>query len=431
MNQSAAHSGNVSVNTITKPKSTAITTRQPSARVESSRSRQAEHQGLAMKDTDRGMNIMSDAPHRKPVSQNSSPASTQPDSASVAASQLFDELMLTAWQSLPDAASHEVSATGSPARTASASEAIAATMSKIGAAALAAELSKPSVAVTKASASTATKTFQPSSTPRTDSSSSDDEVLRRVADCLAARDIASFTRIGVDVRRGVITIRGDVASKGERLLLLHLLRKIPGVEQINDGLSITSARPVAAVRASRRESVSFSWPRLSDGMPAIDFQRSTAAVLLAGAVAFWFWPSGPSHPVAVHPVKGKAVMEGTPMAGAHLVLYPDPDSKIPAGITSRGTVADDGSFELSTFNHKDGAPSGEFVVTVVWSKPVIVDGETQSGPSLVSAVYSKPDSSPLRIKIAVDTKELQPLELKKLNTQAQVVPQVRSSSEHE
>jgi len=417
MNQSAAHAGNVSVNTITKPKSTAITTRQPPTRVESSRSRQTEHQGLAMKDTDRGMNIMSDAPHLRPASQNSSHTSAKPDSASVAASRLFDELMLTAWQSLPDAASREVSATGSPTRTASTSDAIAATMSRIGAAASAAELSKPSVVATQiaADAPAATKTSRPISTPQTDnnSNSSDDEVLRRVADCLAARDIPSFARIGVDVRRGVITIRGDVTSKGERLLLLHLLRKIPGVEQVNDGLSITSARPVAAVQASRREGVSFSWPRVSEWMPAIDFQRSAAAILLAGTVAFWFWPSGPSRPVAVHPVKGKAVMEGSPMAGAHLVLYPGPDSKIPAGVTSRGTVSADGTFELSTFDHKDGAPSGEFVVTVVWSKPVIVDGETQSGPSLVSAVYSKPDSSPLRIKIAADTKELRPLELKK------------------
>ena len=146
-------------------------------------------------------------------------------------------------------------------------------------------------------------------------------------------------------------------------------------------------------------------------MLAINFQWSVASVLLAGAVAFWFWPSGPSRPVAVHPVKGKAVMAGTPMAGAHLVLYPGPDSKIPVGITSRGTVDDDGTFELTTFDHKDGAPSGEFVVTVVWSKPVIVDGETQSGPSLVSTVYSKPDSSPLRIKITADAKELAAIEV--------------------
>ena len=264
---------------------------------------------------------------------------------------------------------------------------------------------------TKLQSAGTTTTSRPTSTPRTDSRPSDDEMLRRVADCLAARDIASFARIGVDVRRGIITVRGAVASKGERLLLLYLLRKIPGVEQVNDGLSITPARPVAAVRRSRRGGVSFSWPRVSDWLTAIDFQWSVASVLLVGAVTFWFWPSGPSRPVAVHPVKGKAVMEGSPMAGAHLVLYPGPDSKIPAGITSRGTVAGDGTFELTTFDHKDGAPTGEFVVTVVWSKPVIVDGETQSGPSLVSTVYSKPDSSPLRIKITADAKELAAIEV--------------------
>lgn len=252
---------------------------------------------------------------------------------------------------------------------------------------------------------------RPMPAPRTDSVPSDDEILRRVADCLAARDIASFARIGVDVRRGIITVRGTVASQGERLLLLHLTRKIPGVEQVNDGLSLMSVRRVATPRASRWEGISSAWTRISDWMLAINFQRSAAAVLIPGAVTFWFWSSGPSRPVAVHPVKGKVVMAGQPMAGAHLVLYPGLDSKIPVGITSRGTVANDGTFELSTFDHKDGAPSGEFVVTVVWSKPVIVDGETQSGPSLVSAMYSKPDSSPLRIKIKADVKELPPIEI--------------------
>ena len=274
---------------------------------------------------------------------------------------------------------------------------------------------------TKPKSAPTTTAFRPTTIVRTDSSPSDDEVLRRVTDCLAARNIASFARIGVDVRRGIITVRGDVASTGERLLLLHLLRKIPGVEQVNDGLSLTSARPVAASRTSRK-GTSFSWPRFWNWMPETDFKWSVATVLLVGAIAFWFWPVGPARPVAVHPVKGKAVMEGQPMAGAHLVLYPGPDSKIPVGITSRGTVATDGTFELSTFDPKDGAPSGEFIVTVVWSKPVVVDGETQSGPSLISAVYSKPDSSPLRIKITANAKELVPIEVKQGSMAGRKIP---------
>ncbi len=266
---------------------------------------------------------------------------------------------------------------------------------------------------TQSKSSTTTVNSRTLLTPHADFRLSDDLVLRRVADCLTARNIASFTRIGVDVQRGVITVRGDVASKGERLLLLYLIRKIPGVERVNDGLSIAPPRSVAAHRVARREGASFTWSRFADYLPAIDMKWSVAGVLLLGAAAFWFWPRGASRPVTVHPVKGRAVMEGQPMAGAHLVLYPNSGSKIPAGITARGTVADDGTFELSTFAPKDGAPTGEFVVTVVWSKPVIVDGETQSGPSLVSAVYSKPDSSPLRIKIASDAKELAPIEINK------------------
>lgn len=447
---------NIKPATIVKSKPASKTSEQAQLRAEAARSRQTDQSSLAMKDTDRGMNIMSDAPRCRSASPNSAPASQLPESASLAASELFDDLMLTALQSLPDATPQGQASTSPPVRAVSSTDEVVATIGKLGEAALAAEMSKPAKAEAKATASASSGTVKkapptpipisnktPTSSPASattpplpaasskDSSASDDEVLRRVADCLASRDIASFTRVGVDVRWGIITVRGDVASQGERMLLLHLLRKIPGVEKINDGLSIISARPVAVPRAARRENISFAWPNVSEWLSAKDTTWGAAAVLLIGAFAFWFWPSGSSRPVAVHPVKGKAVMEGAPMAGAHLVLHPDPNSKIPAGITSRGTVADDGSFELTTFDLKDGAPSGEFVVTVVWSKPIIVDGETQSGPSLVSAVYSKPESSPLRIKIAADTKELEPLQVKKLDAQAQAGPLARSSDERE
>ena len=251
---------------------------------------------------------------------------------------------------------------------------------------------------------------------------SDDEVLRGVADCLAQQKTASFARIGMDVKRGVITVRGDVASETERLTLLILLQRIPGVIKVNDGLSISSpvARRPVSQQIPMRTFSGGSTTSLSDRTNWTDWQphiRMVAAVcsvLIVGLLGYWYATLGPSRPVAVHPVKGRALFEGQPMSGANVVLHPSSSSKVPAELRPRGSVAADGTFALSTFDPNDGAPSGDFVITVVWSKPVVVDGETQFGPNLAPATYSKPESSPLKITIAPGTKELKPLELKHL-----------------
>lgn len=274
--------------------------------------------------------------------------------------------------------------------------------------------------------STAPATFASSAAPVTsrssrmstvDATSSDDEVLRRVADCLAEQQIASFARIGLDVKRGVITIRGDVANQGERLLLLRVLQNTPGVVQVNDGLSLVQRQMPQTYQALRRapsKGSSFSLPDLTDWLSNVRVIGVVFGVLIVGLLGYWYSTLGPSRSVAVHPVKGRAVFEGQPMSGANVILHPSSTSKVPAELRPRGSVAADGTFFLSTFDLNDGAPNGDFVVTVVWSKPIVVNGETQFGPNLAPVTYSKPESSPLRIKIAPGIRELEPLELKRL-----------------
>ena len=62
---------------------------------------------------------------------------------------------------------------------------------------------------------------------------------------------------------------------------------------------------------------------------------------------------------------------------------------------------------------KDGAPDGDFVATVFLVEETEVDGERQTGPNVLPAVYSKPETSPLKFKITSSTRELAPLELTK------------------
>jgi hypothetical protein len=86
-------------------------------------------------------------------------------------------------------------------------------------------------------------------------------------------------------------------------------------------------------------------------------------------------------------VKGKVVKKnGQPCAGAFVVFHPGKGLDVEMGQRRPFAYAgDDGSFELTTFKEKDGAPAGEYGVTVVWevkakdAGPKI--GEFNSAPS--------------------------------------------------
>jgi hypothetical protein len=78
-----------------------------------------------------------------------------------------------------------------------------------------------------------------------------------------------------------------------------------------------------------------------------------------------------AHPAAdrepVYPVRGFVLVDGRPAAGATVTLYPEREFNRSEGIQPRAVVRLDGSFELGTYRTRDGAPAGNYVVTVVWA----------------------------------------------------------------
>jgi hypothetical protein len=104
------------------------------------------------------------------------------------------------------------------------------------------------------------------------------------------------------------------------------------------------------------------------------------------------------------PVQGRAFYEGTPMAGAVVTLtVPSAGKK---GAKATGVVEADGSFKLTTYKAFDGAPAGEYEISLSWRE----DGKT--GPSLLPAKYAAPATSGLRTTIQAGANDLL-LELKK------------------
>lgn len=108
------------------------------------------------------------------------------------------------------------------------------------------------------------------------------------------------------------------------------------------------------------------------------------------------------------PVTGKVLLNGKPAEHATVVLHPTsagPDEPRP-----HGTVGPDGSFKLTTYEPDDGAPAGDFRVTVeLW-----LAGRPEEGPtSRLPAKYAKPDTSGLTVTVNAGPTELKPIELKK------------------
>lgn len=109
-------------------------------------------------------------------------------------------------------------------------------------------------------------------------------------------------------------------------------------------------------------------------------------------------PELPDHAVPTHPVTGTLTYKGSPMGGAHVTFY----SSGPAGRdkVNPSAIADgEGKYTLTTFVANDGAPVGQYTVTVYW--PTEVKGKQPEvdpplPPDRLKRVYADQKTSKLR-----------------------------------
>ena len=99
----------------------------------------------------------------------------------------------------------------------------------------------------------------------------------------------------------------------------------------------------------------------------------------------------------VFPAKGIITFKGQPTSGALVALHP----KAPVAGTPnpRANVDKDGAFKVSTYVTADGAPEGDYVVTVLWYKPIKKGVDVVSGPNVIPAKYANPNTSDLVVSI--------------------------------
>ena len=149
----------------------------------------------------------------------------------------------------------------------------------------------------------------------------------------------------------------------------------------------------------------------SNRKPTEQSSRRTAVVMAAALMLMGAGCSrGDKNRLAVHPVQGAIQFRGQPIEGAFVTLHPKNETEgLP---TPRATVAKDGSFVVTTYDGNDGAPEGDYVVTVQWYRPVRQGNDLVGGPNVLPAKYASAQTSDVRIRVAAGENHLHPIQLR-------------------
>jgi hypothetical protein len=110
--------------------------------------------------------------------------------------------------------------------------------------------------------------------------------------------------------------------------------------------------------------------------------------------------------VPVYPVRGLVLVGDKPAKNAFVVFHPE-GAEGPQALRPYGHATADGSFKLTTFEADDGAPAGEYQVSVVW----LADVGGEDPPDQLKGRYRNPQTSKLKATIKEQVNELTPFKL--------------------
>jgi hypothetical protein len=149
-------------------------------------------------------------------------------------------------------------------------------------------------------------------------------------------------------------------------------------------------------------------PRFPRPRAAAVWAATVLAALLAGSCAR-------DRRKPAFPVRGQVFYEGKPTPDALVIFHPlnDPD---PRAMRPLGRVGADGRFTLTTYRAGDGAPAGDYAVTVTWQKEedrqsLPVEERKKDEPNLLPERYGRPETSGLRVRVEEGVNDFPPFRL--------------------
>lgn len=144
-------------------------------------------------------------------------------------------------------------------------------------------------------------------------------------------------------------------------------------------------------------------------LQAVLANRRLTGALAALAMLVSVAGCGGEKRVAVFPVSGKVSFQGSAPAGAQVVLHATSGGA--ADVAPTGTVKDDGSFVITSYEPGDGAPAGEYAVTVEWFKIVGGSEGGGRGPNVLPKNFAAPGTTPIKVGVSGPT-EIPPIDVK-------------------
>jgi hypothetical protein len=130
--------------------------------------------------------------------------------------------------------------------------------------------------------------------------------------------------------------------------------------------------------------------------------------------------------LAVFPVKGKLMMDGKPMVLAAIIF--NPVTKFPKGsaqLQPRATADENGDFTVSTYGNGDGAPAGDYKITISWKGAEAVgltDGGRGELEEKAPEAYQTARTSKIRIKVKEEPNTLPTWDLAQLEGKVSSTP---------
>jgi hypothetical protein len=113
----------------------------------------------------------------------------------------------------------------------------------------------------------------------------------------------------------------------------------------------------------------------------------------------------------VFPVRGKVLFRGQVPANALVIFHPTVNAN-PTAPRPTGRVNANGNFTLTTFAENDGAPAGDYNVTIIWSVQKEGNDDYDDGANMVDLLqgyYSSPKTSGIRRQVKEGENELEPI----------------------
>lgn len=108
-----------------------------------------------------------------------------------------------------------------------------------------------------------------------------------------------------------------------------------------------------------------------------------------------------------HPASGRVSIDGQAAAGVLVQLHPVGNGPDERNSRPWALVQGDGTFTLSTYQSGDGAPAGEYAVTLTWPD----DPSVPSMTDRLGSRYAEPARSPWKVAIREGENTLEPIEI--------------------